>query len=162
MSDVEKETWVNMGAGDVYVKTFDFQGQLVSVPVRSGKQILLSVQERQLNQDLAYSKEMDMFHNGRLTPLKLVDTADDYTEVAENPNHITEDDMKEILKLKGKAFTSRIAEINNNLALHRMFELAGDETLGISMTNYKALDKRVKEVDGNANVIEIAEVEKVD
>ena len=117
MSDVEKETWVNNGAGDVFVVAFDHQGQLVSLPVRSGKKVLLSVQERQINQEQAYTKDVDMFTNGRLTPLKLVDTAEDYIDIANNPNHLSEDDMKDIFKLKCKDFAARIDEITNFLAL---------------------------------------------
>jgi hypothetical protein len=161
MSDVEKETWVNNGAGDVFVVAFDHQGQLVSIPVRAGKKVLLSVQERQINQEQAYTKDVDMFSNGRLTPLKLVDTAEDYIDIANNPNHLSEDDMRDIFKLKGKAFAARIAEITNVLALKRMHEIAADETNGVSMASYRALEKRISEVEG-IEVLEIAEIEKVD
>ena len=159
MSDSGKETWENIGKGDVFVLTFDHTGRLKSVPVRSGGKVTMSIEERQLNQERAFSSDVDMFSNGRLSPIRLVDTADDYEKIANNPNHISESDMNDILKLKGKAFSERINEITNAVALERMFELASDETANVSMTQFRSLEKRLAEVRGD--VAEVAEVETV-
>ena len=159
MIESDKETWENIGKGDIFVLTFDHTGRLKSVPVRAGSKITMSIEERQLNQERAFSPDVDMFTNGRLSPIRLVDTADDYEEIANNPNHISESDMVDILKLKGKAFNERIGEITNAVALERMFELASDESANVSMTQFRSLEKRLADVRGD--VTEIAEVETV-
>jgi hypothetical protein len=161
MSDSDKETWSNNGQGDVFVLTFDHTGKLRSVPIRSGQKLTMTIEERQLNQERAFAKDVDIFHNGRLTPVRLVDTAEDYEEIASNPNHLSEDDMKEILKLKGKTFSSRLETITNVIALERMVDLAGDDSLGVSMAQFKTLDKRLNDVRGTADVDVISEVETV-
>jgi hypothetical protein len=159
MDNEDQETWSNIGKGDVFVLTFDHSGRLKSVPVRSGQRITMTVRERQLNQERAYSSEVDMFSNGRLAPIRLVDSADDYEEIASNPNHLSESDMTDVLKLKGKAFTDRLDEITNVIALERMHELASDEKANVSMAQFRTLEKRLAEVRGD--VAEVAEVEVV-
>jgi hypothetical protein len=159
MDNEDQETWSNIGKGDVFVLTFDHSGRLKSVPVRSGQRITMTVRERQLNQERAYSSEVDMFSNGRLAPIRLVDSADDYEEIASNPNHLSEGDMTDVLKLKGKAFTDRLDEITNVIALERMHELASDEKANVSMAQFRTLEKRLSEVRGD--VAEVAEVEVV-
>ena len=159
MDNEDQETWSNIGKGDVFVLTFDHSGRLKSVPVRSGQRITMTVRERQLNQERAYSSEVEMFSNGRLAPIRLVDSADDYEEIASNPNHLSEGDMTDVLKLKGKAFTDRLDEITNVIALERMHELASDEKANVSMAQFRTLEKRLSEVRGD--VAEVAEVEVV-
>ena len=155
-----QETWANHGKGDVFVLTFDHTGRLKSVPIRSGQKLTLTVKERQLNQERAFSSDADMFSNGRLSPVRLVDSADDYEEIASNPNHLSESDMVDVLKLKGKAFSERLDEITNVIALERMFELASDESANVSMTQFRTLEKRLSAVRGDS-AVEVAEVEVV-
>jgi len=156
---MDKETWSNIGKGDVFILTYDHKGALRSVPIRAGQSLTISVEERQLNQDRAASSDMDIFSNGRLAPMRLVDSADDYEEIASNPNHLTEADMLEILKSKGKAFSQRLDEISNVIALERMHELASDESLNVSMAQFRALESRLAEIRGD--VASVSEVEVV-
>jgi hypothetical protein len=156
---MDKETWSNIGKGDVFILTYDHKGALRSVPIRAGQSLTISVEERQLNQDRAASSDMDIFSNGRLAPMRLVDSADDYEEIASNPNHLTEADMLEILKSKGKAFSQRLDEISNVIALERMHELASDEAINVSMAQFRVLESRLAEVRGD--VAEVSEVEVI-
>lgn len=160
MDTDNQETWANIGKGDVFVLTFDHAGRLKSVPIRAGQKLTLTVKERQLNQERAFSSDVDMFSNGRLSPVRLVDSADDYEEIASNPNHLSESDMVDVLKLKGKAFSERLDDITNVIALERMYELAGDESANVSMTQFRALEKRLAEVRG-ASAVDVAEVEVI-
>jgi len=160
MDTDNQETWANPGKGDVFVLTFDHTGKLKSVPIRAGQKLTLTVKERQLNQERAFSGEVDMFTNGRLSPVRLVDSADDYEEIASNPNHLSEGDMVDILKLKGKAFSERLEDITNVIALERMYDLASDESASVSMTQFRALEKRLSVVRGDS-AVEISEVEVV-
>jgi hypothetical protein len=102
---------------------------------------------------------MDIFSNGRLAPMRLVDSADDYEEIASNPNHLTETDMLDILKSKGKTFSQRLDDITNVIALERMHELASDESLNVSMAQFRALESRLAEIRGD--VASVSEVEVV-
>jgi len=156
---MDKETWSNIGKGDVFILTYDHKGALRSVPIRAGQSLTISVEERQLNQDRAASSDMDIFSNGRLAPMRLVDSADDYEEIASNPNHLTEADMLEILKSKGKVFSQRLDEISNVIALERMHELASDEAINVSMAQFRVLESRLAEVRGD--VAEVSEVEVI-
>jgi light-regulated signal transduction histidine kinase (bacteriophytochrome) len=156
---MDKETWSNIGKGDVFILTYDHKGALRSVPIRAGQSLTISVEERQLNQDRAASADMDIFSNGRLAPMRLVDSADDYEEIASNPNHLTETDMLDILKTKGKTFSQKLDDITNVIALERMHELASDESLNVSMAQFRALESRLAEVRGD--VAEVSEVEVI-
>jgi len=156
---MDKETWSNIGKGDVFILTYDHKGALRSVPIRAGQSLTIAVEERQLNQDRAASSDMDIFSNGRLAPMRLVDSADDYEEIASNPNHLTESDMLEILKSKGKIFNERLNEITNVIALERMHELASDESVNVSMAQFRTLESRLADIRGD--VAEVSNVEVV-
>jgi len=156
---MDKETWSNIGKGDVFILTYDHKGALRAVPIRAGQSLTISIEERQLNQDRAASSDMDIFSNGRLAPMRLVDSADDYEEIASNPNHLTETDMLDILKSKGKTFSQRLDDITNVIALERMHELASDESLNVSMAQFRALESRLAEIRGD--VASVSEVEVV-
>jgi hypothetical protein len=155
----DKETWQNSGAGQVWINLFDpvNNGKLKHTPVRSGGKILLTTEERQLNQDRASSGDLDVFMNGTLIPVRLVDTADDYEEIASNPNLLSEDDMREIFKLKAPTFKKRLSEITNSIAVSRMLEMAKEEEsdLNVSMAQFKAIESRLAELRNGPEVIEV-------
>lgn len=159
MSNVDdKETWKNAGAGEIWIKVLDpITQRMQHTPVRSGAKVAISTRDRQFNQDLAASPDKDFFSNGTLTPVRLVDTAEDYQEISSNPNLLSEDDMVEILKIRaiGK-FRERIADITNLIALNRMIEMAESEEVNVTMAHSKALNARLQDLRGD--VPEVVEV----
>lgn len=162
MSDTQaRETWANPGRGDIYILTYDPSGrELRSTPVRAGAKITLTIEERKINQDRAWSSKADIFTNGSLVPVRLVDTAEDYHEIASNPNLMSEDDMKGLFKLTGPKFKERLDEIDNPSVLNRMLEMADnadDEKLKVSMVQFKALQKRVADMRGDSSVGEVVQ-----
>lgn len=163
MSDVTaKETWTNPGGGLVYILTYDPAGKLRSTPVRAGKQVTLSIEERKINQDRAASENSDIFTNGSLIPVRLVETADDYAEIASNPNLIDEDDMRSLFKLKGAAFKEKLAKISNESALDRILQIAeqadsDDSDIKVTMVQFKAIEKRINEVRGGTGYTEVTQ-----
>lgn len=162
MSDgkTTKETWKNAGAGEIWISVIDPHTQrLKHVPVRSGGKIMITTEERQINQDRAADVKNDFFTNGCLTPVRLVDTADDYAEIASNPNLLSEDDMRDMFKLKAADFKARLAEITNSIALARMTEMAKAEESGlnVTMSQFKALEKRLGELRGGLDVTEVTQ-----
>lgn len=154
---VDKETWTNPGKGQVYILTFDARGNLGSTVVRPNGKIVISTEERLLNQDRAATEGSDVFKNGSLTPVRLIESAEDYQEIASNPNLLSEDDMKDLFKLKAADFKKRLGDINNIIALDRMHELATDENSEINTTvaQLKALESRISDVRGDSGVVEI-------
>lgn len=144
----ETETWLNSGKGEIWIVRFDHSGKLKEVPVRAGRQIVLETRERQINQDRAALPSSDPFLNGDLVPVRLVDSAEDYAEIANNPNHISEDDMKALFKLKAADFKERIGEITNSATINRILEIANDDSLKLNVTlaQMKALEARVQDV----------------
>lgn len=159
MSDVDdKETWKNAGAGEIWIKVTDPVTRRVKhQPVRAGNKVLISTRDRQINQDDAASPDKDFFTNGTLTPVRLIDTAEDYQEIASNPNLLSEDDMQEILKMRSIAkFRERLGEITNTIALNRMQEMAESEEVNVTLAHSKALKARIQELRGD--VPEVVEV----
>jgi len=156
-TSTDKETWQNPGKGDVWILVFNHEGKLESRPIRSGGKIHLTTQERMINQERAWSKDADLFSNGRLQPVRLLDTAEDYRELASNPNHLSENDLKAILKLKGAPFTNKLAKITNKLALERLVEIAQDDSLNVTMNQFKALEARIEELTPEQKFTEVTE-----
>ena len=79
---VKKETWKNATLGSIGILKLDVRGIEQGTVVRAGKTVSLTVDERRLNQDHAASKAKDLFSNGALTPIRLIDD-EQMTESAE-------------------------------------------------------------------------------
>lgn len=164
MKDFEKETWTSTRAGDLYLETIDAQGNLKTTVVRSGGKITLTPMERQINQERAYSDDVDFFKNGALVPVRLLESAEDYAEIANNPNHIDEKDMLDILKLNTNALKKRLSEVTNDQAVERMLELARDEDndLDITMAKFRAIENRLTELRPDEREIVVdEEIDKI-
>ena len=153
-NDTAQETWGNPSAGKVYILTFDHTGKLQSQLVRPGGKVQITTQERLINQERAASPAKDVFNNGRLHPVRIHDSAEGYAEITSNPNLLSEDDLKELFNLKIGEFRSRLGEISNSNALQRLHDFANgdDEDTKVTMTQAKAIDKRLAEVTGKTSV----------
>lgn len=151
------ETWRNARKGLIYVATFDpLTKRRQSVAVRPDRTVSLTTQERQLNQDMCTSHDLDPFSNGSLVPVELVETAEDYEQITSNPNILDESDMEEILKLKTPSLKKRLGEITNTVAVERLLELATseDNEANLTMAALKAIEDRLAELrPGNSPVV---------
>lgn len=143
---MEKETWENPTKSNVWIKTYDPQHNLRNEMIRPSGKISLTIEERLINQDLAYSSKADIFKNGTLVPIRLIDTAEDYAEHAENPNNLSESDMKELFKLPAAKFKARLSGIENPIALERIVELSESDTVSATLSQVKAAKARLEEV----------------
>jgi hypothetical protein len=155
----EKEIWKNDSNSDSWILTKDHNGKLVSTPVRAHNQVMITTEERQINQTRAYSPAVDIFSNGSLSPVRLLEDADDYAEIASNPNLLSEDDMKAIFKLTAAKFKARLAEIDNATAISRIMEIANSESeeVTVSMPQFKAIERRLAEVTHGPVVTEVSQ-----
>lgn len=161
MAEIKKETWKNATRGNVGVMKFDVKGNEVGTVVRSGKTVTLTPDERRLNQDKARSKKTDLFNNGTLEPVRLIDDPEmadsaEYKEIVDNPNFISESEMREIFTSKRiDTFRNRLSEIENVNVLVRIREMANSEDAKKSQID--AIEDRLAELRP-ANIVEIQTV----
>lgn len=150
----EREIWRNLNAGDVYIDLDDPYTPNVkrSHRIGPGDQVSISVIERRFNQDRVPKKEQDLFTNGTLTPVQLVDTAADFEEIALSPNVKSESDLKEMFKLPITKFKSELKEIDNVRILERLTEISEDDTLEVSLPQSKAIAARLVEVKPDIDI----------
>lgn len=132
----EMETWTNQTASRVWVKKFGADGRLRDEIVAGDRPVHLTRQERQINQEMAANEELDIFKNGTMqatdATMKLLDGTEDAKEIAENPNHLSDSDIKSLVKSHHKTLEGRLKEIRNPVALQRLLEAARTEDASIS------------------------------
>jgi hypothetical protein len=144
--DQDKEIWQNPTLGTKYVKMYDHENRLVNVAIRSGKRQAITPKERQINQDLAATPELDMFNNGGLVPVTLVESAADYDQIKGNPNHVGESDIKEMFKLDAPEMSDKLSGITNVATLKRIAEIAAETSTNATTNQIRAVSDRIAEV----------------
>lgn len=86
-------------------------------------------------------KKNDVFTNGMLIPVRLIDPEDE-AEFAANPNLMTEDDMRSLVKGHAGTFAKRLKEVTNVLLVKRWIEIAKDSDASF---------KRIEALEGRLN-----------
>ena len=127
MATPELETWKNDTAARIWVKKVDRHGELEDVQVPPGKVLHLTPDERRINHEIAVEEKFDMFKNGSLTPVRLIEGTEDAAEIASNPNLMSETDMRDLFKQNWRTFDAKVQEITNPIALDRLREIASEE-----------------------------------
>lgn len=130
----EQETWENVGLGGIQIFKFGRNGNPEAHIVKGGGKISLSPDERVYNQDVASNDLGDFFRNGAMMPVRLVETAADYAEIVENPNHYADSDIQKLLTLKVGELRSKLAEIDNPVTVRRIHEIASETDLTTTKT----------------------------
>lgn len=151
---VQLETWHNPGPGRVVILRTDGRGDLVvEEMVGPERNFVLASAEREQMQRLAYSPEQDMFSNGTLMPVHLIEGSQMAREAASNPNLLSDGDMRTLVTGKGKskpaaaaAFEEKLATIANATTLGRLLSLAEAEDAPVSRV--RAIQRRLSEVEG--------------
>lgn len=144
----EKEAWQNTSRGSVYVKKYGARGEETTVRVLGGQVVTLSPEERKLT-TMAIppkNKHLNVFENGVLVPLQLVDSAEDYEEIASNPNLLGDSDIREALREKTPTLKKILAEISNVNLVRRFQELAAEEEDKMTMPKIRAIEARLEEL----------------
>lgn len=133
MAEQTFETWKNVTKGRVYILR---QNRLTGLTkhelVNSGRSFQISPDERRLNQENAANNDLDVFANGILCPVKLLDDAEDAKEIASNPNLLSDTDIKDLFSAHYKTFEKKVAEIRNPATLDRLREVGKAEDAAIS------------------------------
>lgn len=149
----DQETWQNVTEGTVVLKRVDHRGEMTKEEVISGgRTFQITSTERRLNQDNAADAGLDVFRNGILHPLRLMDDTEEAKEMAANPNHMSESEMKDMCRAHPKTFEKRLNEIANTTTLQRLLTMAHTEDASIKRV--EAIEQRLAVMDPNA-VVEV-------
>lgn len=150
------ETWKNPNEGRVWINRIDHRGELSKDEIIGpGKVFHMSALERRLNQEMASDPDLDIFTNGTLSPVRLIEGSADAEAFKSNPNLMTEGDMKDLFKpakteaAKAEAtdaFTTRLTAIKNPATLDRLLSLARTEDAPLSRV--EAIENRIREIAG--------------
>lgn len=145
------ETWKNPTEGRVWVNRLDHRGEPKRVEIIGpGRTFHLTPAERRMNQEMAYSPDLDLFTNGTLAPIRLIGTDEaEAAAFATNPNLMTEGDMRALVAKPKRggtsdAFTERLGELRNVATLQRLLALAREEDAPLSRV--EAIESRLGEV----------------
>jgi hypothetical protein len=141
----EVERWKNQSPTTAFVLKYDRYHEITSETVSSGRECTLSKEEREINQERAATNELDIFKNGILTPIKIIDP-DDEKEFAANPNLMSGDELADLLKLSKKAFEAKIAVMTNIYPLQRLKDIAQKDDTRVTAGVLAALDARIAEL----------------
>jgi len=117
------EVWKNVSRGRRGIIRQDRHGKTIHELIPAGKSVKLSREERLDYQRNVASDALDIFQNGALVPVKLIDD-EDVREMASNPNLLSDDELVNLFKLQWKRFEGEIAKITNVYALERLVEHA--------------------------------------
>lgn len=146
----EQETWKSVAPVRFGIMKFDRLGAPVRTSVKPGDTISVSTDERLYNQARAANHQRgsvtDPFTNGHLKPLTLVDTAEDYAEISDNPNHMDDDDIKAMLKVKVADFKKRVDEIENPALLQRIKQIADENPDLVTVGKLRHLDDKLEPI----------------
>lgn len=148
MSDERRlETWQNACRGRIGVLKFDRFGQLKNETIRPGAKVQVTIEERQINSERAATKGLDVFNNGYLVPVKILEDAEDAKEIASNPNLLGEKELVKLFQGTQKAFTETLGGITNTQTLRRLLDMTEDEEIKASVKHQKMIEKRLIELE---------------
>lgn len=120
----DKETWENLSRQPCVIPSINFRGETAQKIVPPGREFQISAEERQLYQSRVDDPKRDKFMNGTYKAVKLVETAEDYAEVMDAPDRLSEDDLKALLKGQAATVEKKVAEIDNPVTIQRLIDIA--------------------------------------
>lgn len=140
------EAWKNSTPGRVIVTKYGVDGSRRSEMISSGRVIHLTPEERKLNQELAANDELDVFLNGVLQPVRLLEDDESSRRMADHPNHLTDAEAVKLFKGSTDAFVERLSLITNATAVERLLSLAEDPKIKASFQQHKLIKERLEAV----------------
>jgi hypothetical protein len=113
------ETWKNQARGGTGIIKYDRYGNPVGERVAPGNTTTVTPRERRLNHDRAVSDELDSFKNGRLVPIRLLDSEPDTAALKANPNGMSDTEIDKLFTLTAQEMSDRLDSVSNPLVLER-------------------------------------------
>ncbi len=154
----ELETWKNATRGSIVLKRFSESGHLIEVMLHGGRQVQLTPRERRINAEAAASTKLNPFANGRMQPVRLIETEADTAEIAANPNIMGETAIVDMFKERElRKFVAKVEGVDNTLLLGRMLEVAKSDAVNASVKQLAAIENRITALqEAEAPVDEVA------
>jgi hypothetical protein len=143
-TDVEQ--WQSTVLGDTYVKRLDAFGNVSSQRVTAKKIFSVTPLERRLHQQGCVSADLDPYLNGRLQPVKLIDSEPDTAVLQAMPNALSETAMKALFHSQLPTFTTKVQAITNTATLERLKEVA--QSIDAKFSQVAVIDARLDVVSG--------------
>lgn len=145
-ADPGLELWRNGGRGRVLVNRFGNDGKVRAELIGGGKAFHLTPTERRMNQEMAALPSLDVFSNGTLQPVRLLDGEPDTQALLDNPNHIPDDDARKVFKLGDPQFKARIEAVTNGAALENLRTLAQERQTRATVWQLQVIEARLADV----------------
>lgn len=140
------ETWKNVTKGRVSIIMLDSHGQKRHELIGSNRTFQLTPAERMMNQHSAANEKLDVFANGTLQPVALIDGLPPELALVPSTNHVADGEIVDLFSLAPELFNARIAEIDNDVALRAMLATAEDPATDARISQVRALEARLAEV----------------
>lgn len=142
---VDVETWEHTVAGETYITRLDHLGNVQPQRlVGRGKLVNVTPVERRVHENSCAHASANPYRNGRMVPVKLVDSEPDAVELKANPDAMTETAMKALFNSQAATFNKKIAAITNILTLQRLLEVAGE--VDAKSSQIKVIESRIEEI----------------
>lgn len=147
-TDLEYEVWENQSAGIVYVHVTDPINPNLRPDrmIPPGGRVSITTRDRRINQQQIVDRAFDMFINGLLTPVQLVETASDFEEIKSQPNVKSESELKELFDLTAAKFKTELQGLTNTRILQRMHDMAEQDEVKATHSQVKAIEARIDEL----------------
>src|SRR4051794_30037083 len=141
------ELWRNMVPGIVAINRSAEYGRKRVELIQGGRAFNITPQERRMNQNACARPELDVFTNGTLQPVTLLEDEPDTVALRQNPNVLDDKDIERVFRLKGEAFAERLAQVSNSATLSRLSDLAREPRLNATIQQYEQIKARQRVVD---------------
>lgn len=140
------ETWHNNMAGRIYIKRYGDFGQVKTELIQADKNFTLTPDERRMNENESVPA-LNMFTNGTLSPVSLVEGEMDNERLLRSPNNVTEEDVEQIIGLKGERLEARLETITSLTVMDRLIEEAKKPHAKVYMVDYQRMLNRRSAID---------------
>jgi hypothetical protein len=138
-----QEIWKNSTQSKIFVARHGPNSTIRHELVAPGRNFTITVDERRMNQNLAANDSLDIFSNGWLQPVQLPEET--ASEIADNPNHIPDEQLPGFFKLHYKTFAKRLEQITNPAVLERLREIGPENDATVKQIDQ--IQARINEIN---------------
>lgn len=153
MADTER--WKNVTTGTRWFMLQDQFGRPVDKVIRPGQTVEVDPEVRRMNSDAAAGPDLDIFRNGDLQPVRLIEGHEDVAAVTANPNTRGEAELEAMFGLHWKKFEAEVSAITNLTLLNRLLDIATEQNSTVRQV--EVIKARIAEV----NPVRVAETQLV-
>jgi hypothetical protein len=145
------EAWRNTLRGRVIVMRTVAYGEVVREVISGGATFFITPADRRMNQAKAATPPQDVFTNGTLEPVSLIDSEPDTAKLLANPNILSSAQMRRMFRIKGDAFAESVSKITHAATLARMREMCENPGIDARISQVSAIDARIAAVSSKTS-----------